>query len=261
MRTRLAIALVLATPIVAMAQRISGTVRAAGTSAPLSDAIVTVLDSVNAAIAQGRTDQLGKYDIPLMPDGRRIRTTHIGYRPAVLNIPSGTGDVIMDVVMEVGRELDTVVTKAPEERYQVPRLQDFERRRKNNVGGRFIAEDDLRKLERVSMPSILRSRLPGLRIMQCRGQHFASSTSAPGHQQEACPPRGPRGCWVAVYVDGLMIFDRLQPNARENPPDVGQFFAMNLSGIEYYSNASSTPLQFKTLQNNCGTLLFWTRGR
>jgi hypothetical protein len=269
MRTRPAIALLLMAPMMAMAQRVSGIVRATGTLAPMSEVTITVLDSVGAAVAQGRTDDRGRYSVAIEPDARQVRATRIGYRPVTLAIIRGSGDATVDIVMDVFRELDTVMTKAPEQRYNVPRLQDFEKRRLSGMGGHFVSEDVLRSMEQISMPSILRTRIPGIRLVSYRSMQFAASPSTPTMSidkgdRSVDPPRGPKACWVSIYLDGLLIFDGVlknYPNSPEYPPDIGQIMAMNLSGIEYYPSASSLPLQFKSTRNNCGTLLFWTRGK
>jgi hypothetical protein len=251
--------------VIAGAQRVSGTVRATGTLSTISEVTVTVLDSVGAAVAQGRTSNDGRYSIAIEADARQIRATRIGYRPVVLNIPPANGDAIVDVVMDVFRELDTVVTKAPEQRYHSSRLQDFEKRRLSGMGGHFVSEDVLRKMENVSMPSILRARFPGIRLVSYRSMQFAASSSAPGGNiQSVDPPKGPKGCFVSIYLDGILIFDgvlKSYPGSSEYPPDINNIMAMNLSGVEYYPAASSVPLQYKNLRNNCGSLLFWIRGR
>ena len=45
------------------------------------------------------------------------------------------------------------------------------------------------------------------------------------------------------------------------PPDLSQFFALDLAGVEYYSSAGSIPLKYKTVRSNCGAILFWTRAK
>ena len=262
MRIGSAVVLLLVVPMVATAQRVSGTVRAAGTSAPMSGALVASLDVDGKVLVQTGTDSLGRYELMLSSAARQVRAMRIGHRPAIVNLRGTSADTSIDFNLEVIRELDTVVTTAPEQRYDVPRLQDFEARRKSGMGGRFIGEDDLRKMEGQSMQTILRTHIPGIRIHQYRGGQFAASSSTPSMRTpdaDRLGPRGPTGCWVSVYVDGIMIFDRFDSPVL--PPDINNIMALNLSGIEYYANASSTPLKFKSLRNNCGCLLFWTRGK
>lgn len=161
-------------------------------------------------------------------------------------------------------QLDTVRTTSDEIQYQSPRLQDFEARRKKHVGGYFVGEADLRRAEHITVESTLRSRFPGLQftyyrnIVAARGR--TSNTVGGDPLINPDDFRSPRGCWVVVYLDGLMIFDGI-PKSGSLPPDMKHVLAMNLSGIEYYPRAGAIPLQFKTTSSNCGTLLLWTRGR
>ena len=160
-------------------------------------------------------------------------------------------------------QLDTVRTTADEIAYQTPRLQDFEDRRKRNVGGYFTSEAKIRELDNAgaSLPTILR-RMPGVTIVPYNGQMYVRSRSNGSGDQPLCSRPGcPRGCWAPIYLDGLLIFDGQLDSFRQSPPDIGQYFPLNLSGIEYYPSAGSIPLQFKTTKSQCGVLLLWTRGR
>jgi hypothetical protein len=238
-----------------------GRVIAAG--APLSGVEVAIQGSQGSIM----TDSAGRFRLIGLRPGRQIvLLRRLGYAPRrdTVVLAPGTQTERTYTLEPVPTQLDTVVTAAGEVKYISPRLQDFENRRKRNVGGYFISEADLRRDEHASMPAILR-RFPGMGIVPHRS-HFHVRTRGAGSVKGDPPldgPGSPRGCWATVYVDGALIFDisMMGGVASLDPPDVGQFFALNLSGIEYYSSAGSTPLQYKTARSNCGTLLFWTRGR
>jgi hypothetical protein len=212
------------------------------------------------------TDSAGRFRLASLACGRtELQIRKIGFTVYRDTVDLAAGQEVARTYTLVSvAQLDTVRTTSDEIQYQVPRLQDFEARRKKNVGGHFIGEADLRKLDAVSMPSILRGRMPGLQFTFYRGIQAARGPRPGGGQDDPllnpADIRSPRGCWLVVYLDGLLFFDGI-PRPGSLPPDIGQFMAMNLSGIEYYSRASSLPLQFKTTHSNCGTLLFWTRGR
>jgi len=247
--------------------------RAQQPSCALSGTVVSEGGFVSGAeVSVGRfdkaslTDSAGRFRLAYLPcDRLAIQVRKIGFtvlRDTV--IFGGPAEISRTFTMISVAQLDTVRTKADEIQYQVPRLQDFEARRKKNVGGYFIGEADLRKLEGVSLPSIMRGRFPGLQFTSYRS--IEAARAGRSGSMNGDPPinpddfRSPRGCWVAVFVDGILLFDGL-PKKGELPPDIGQVMTLNLSGVEYYSGASAIPLQFKTTHSNCGTLLLWTRGR
>jgi hypothetical protein len=222
--------------------------------------------SIPRVDAKTSTDSIGRFRLTSVACGRvELQIRKIGftvYRDTV-SLTAGQETARTYTLISVA-QLDTVRTTSDEIQYSVPRLQDFEARRKRNVGGHFIAEADLRKLDGVSMPSILRGRMPGLQFTYYRGIQAARGPRPGGAGDDPlmnpADIRSPRGCWMIIYLDGIMMFDGI-PRPGSLPPDIGQFMAMSLSGIEYYARASTIPLQFKTTQSNCGTLLFWTRGR
>jgi hypothetical protein len=205
------------------------------------------------------TDSLGRYRVGGLRAGlQMVQVRRIGYavrRDTVLL--RGREETVRDFVMDGAQLLDTVRSVGAGRAYDAPRLQEFEKRRLGGMGGRFISEDELRSHEGRSMADILRTYIPGVTLESYGGQLLLSSSSTPTMTQKGLP-NGPRGCWVSVFLDGIAIY-RGEPNSA--PPDMRQFLAMNLSGVEYYGSAANLPLQFKSSTNNCGTLLLWTRGK
>lgn len=205
-----------------------------------------------------KTDSLGRFRVGGLKAGQQlIQVRHIGYAPK-------RDSVTLKAQQETTREfsmddvplLDTMRTVGKGRAYDVPRLQDFEKRRLSGMGGYFVSEDELRKHDGRSVAEILRNYTPGITFESFKGQLFLSSNSAPTRKSQI--PNGPTGCWVAVYFDGVILY---AGDPGLNPPDMKQFLATNLSGIEYYGGASTLPLQYKNNKNNCGTLLMWTRGK
>ncbi len=269
-RGRLAVAaiavLITAKPARAQAQScaLSGTVvaRSIETGAFVDGAEVSVPRQNRSTTS----DATGAFRLTGLACGRNeVQVRKIGFTVWRDTLDLTAGQEARRVYALIGvAQLDTVRTTADEIAYQTPRLQDFESRRKRNVGGNFISEATLREMDNVgaTFPSILR-RIPGLNVVFYDGKAFVRSRGAGGIKGDPAldsKPGSPRGCWASVYLDGLMIFDGI-PSDNIKPPDMGQFFALNLSGVEYYASAGSTPFQFRTTKTNCGVLLLWTRGR
>jgi hypothetical protein len=204
-----------------------------------------------------RTDSLGRFRVGGLSAGEHlVQVRRIGYTVTRDSVTLKARDVtVKDFVMDGARELDTVRTIGKGRAYDSPRLQDFEKRRLSGMGGHFMSEDELRKHESRSIPDVLRTYTPGITFEPYRGQLFLSSTSAPVLTKQKIGPDGPIGCWASIYLDGIVLFD-----GTGMPPDMKQFLAMNLSGVEYYS-AGMTPVQYKSIRNGCGTVLLWTRGK
>ena len=212
-----------------------------------------------------KTDSLGRYRVGGLSAGPQIvQARRIGFAVKRDTVTlKARQEVRQDFIMDAV-ELDTMRTVGAGRAYDVPRLQDFEKRRLSGMGGHFISEDELRKHEGRSVGDILRTYTPGVRIESYKGGLYVSSTSSPTMRASSLTsdPRSPTGCWASVYLDGIIIYDgRPSQGPTPSPPDMKQFLAMNLSGVEYYGGAASLPLQFKTTTNNCGTILLWTRGK
>ena len=206
------------------------------------------------------TDSLGRFRFAGLRAGPQIvQVRRIGYavkRDTMTLKPQS--ETAHDISLDAVTELDTMRTVGKGRAYDVPRLQDFERRRLSGMGGHFISEDELRKHENRSIADILRSYTPGVRFESYRGSLYLSSASTPTMKLMKIPPNGPTGCWASVYLDGIVLY---AADIEIAPPDMKQFLAMNLSGVEYYGSAANLPLQYKNTKNNCGTLLLWTRGK
>jgi hypothetical protein len=247
-------------PSAVLAQRATGTVRGAGDSV-MAGATVTVLDSAFQERRRVVSDDRGQYAIALDAATRWIRAARIGFAPATVALrPGAPRDTVIDFRLEAAvTQLDTTRSTASPG-YADPNVVEFERRRVTSNSGKFITGEQLRKLENVSFASILRSHVPRTTIVYYRGQEYLRSSAAGREDQTFLNPqdfKSPKGCWVNVYMDGMALYASSKYSL---PPDMGRFSAQALSGVEFYSGGM-TPLQFKNTENDCGTLLLWTRRR
>jgi hypothetical protein len=54
---------------------------------------------------------------------------------------------------------------------------------------------------------------------------------------------------------------RTQTDGGDDPIDLDMFLADQLEGVEFYPDATMTPVQYRTAASACGTLLLWTRDK
>jgi hypothetical protein len=63
---------------------------------------------------------------------------------------------------------------------------------------------------------------------------------------------------MQVFVDGAKVWypSPSQPNP---PPDMEEFRASEIAGVEIYRGAAETPLEFSGPTASCGTIVIWRR--
>jgi hypothetical protein len=54
---------------------------------------------------------------------------------------------------------------------------------------------------------------------------------------------------------------RSQVQGGDDAVDLNLFFSDQLEGVEFYPDATTTPMQYRTGAANCGTLMLWTRDK
>jgi hypothetical protein len=81
------------------AAQLRGSVRDGQSRAPLSGAVVTVLDATGATTARAITDVEGRFSVGLAPSAASLRVVRIGFRPRELPVPSSIASAL-EIVME-----------------------------------------------------------------------------------------------------------------------------------------------------------------
>jgi hypothetical protein len=270
------LALIIATPLGLQAQgaQLSGVVIGAPGNGPVSNAEVVVREGGIRAYS----DSTGRFRIVGVPRGSYwvvARKLGFGADSARVMIKGETESTLNFVLQTQPAVLDTITSRATAA-YRSPQLRGFEERRRTGQGY-FVAEAELRKFDHTSLPAVL-SKLPGLRLVGYRGASYAQSSrnaggggfailgpskSSPrpgcdGSRADPCDLNSPRGCWVAVYLDGIPIFTGPPGNA----PDFARMQVNEYAGVEYYSGGARIPVQFASgKSSDCGVLLLWTRER
>lgn len=238
-------------PLPAYRARLLGVFNAQ-TGDPIEGAEVTDALSKTKAL----TTATGTVTLSFLPEGgSMVRVTKIGFAPEATIVTISPSDTTPFMVMmkPVSQTLPTVVTKDEATSYVSAGLRGFEERRRSGSGGRFITTEELRKNETKNMTYMVR-RLPGVQIHCPRpssgdvrvGQCWAYSGRATSKFAF-----GGQQCVMDVYIDGQITGDN----------DLEKMRVDQYAGIEFYSGASSIPMQYNKTGSTCGVLLFWSRER
>jgi hypothetical protein len=182
--------------------------------------------------------------------------------------------------------LDSVIVRAPMD----PLMEEFEANRKRGFG-RFLAREDLAKVEGVTLANVMRS-LSGVDIITTHGtQQYITSKRAPmsgceglsarpavdyqraqamRDETDEClrreriyyvPERSEsaqgirRACYPQVYVD-----NQLMNSGRPTMPfDIGAWRADQLEAVQWFESESQTPARYSVNNARCGVLVLISR--
>lgn len=121
----------------------------------------------------------------------------------------------------------------------------FEQRRRLATGGYFLTGEELVKRGTIRVEEAFRT-IPGMRV-----------TSAGLNDYRILSTRGGSGfageCEPTVFIDGTRI--PLDPDAGLSLPVVPQ----EVQGIEVHQGPGSAPIEYRSVGQNCGVILIWTK--
>jgi len=212
----------------------------------LSGAEVTLAGMPRAVL----TNMRGGFRIDALPPGRyALAIRHVGFRQFTDTIEVAAGQRLERefVMTEQAQELDSVRVSAPETKYLSPMLRGFEERRKAGRGGYFITDSLLRRNDERNMGGVVAASAPGVMLISAAGYTYLASSRKGGK------------CWVAVYIDGVRIYDATM--GMISRPDFNRIAVREYAAVEFYPGDASLPLQYSNRGSDCGTLLLWTRER
>ena len=206
--------------------------------------VIDVLEKTTAL-----TTKTGTVTLAFLPDGGgMIRIRKIGYNTATMVVAISPADTVPLTILlsPTATQLEKVVTTDSAPRHIAPGLTAFEERRKQNVGGSFIAAAELRKSDARPLANVLRN-IPGLKVACSATLNECRALSGRSQSQDALHG----GQWgVALYRDG----------AAQTDPDLNKLRVDQLGGVEYYAGAA-VPIQYNRTGSTCGVLLLWSRER
>jgi hypothetical protein len=279
--------LMLDSTVVAFAS-FSGSVIADTTGVPIENAEITITDMGRTVL----TDRRGAFRVSEIPIGPHlISIKRVGYAPMMTTIAFEANRAVEQrVMLNRATTLATVAVSAEGS------FKEFEERRNSGIG-RFMGREQLDKHKGRRLGDVL-TQVSGFgSASQAAGHAWVVGKRAPSHllpksgdrscgstrsnalgapppctfskddlgnQGYYCPSnadfnQGIRACacFAQVYMDG-----RLMNTQRPTEPfDANTLPVEDISGVEFYPTAASTPSQYSSPNAICGVMLVWTRRR
>ena len=279
-----------ATPGDAWGQRtatLSGRVTADSGGAPVSRATIRIPELERAAL----TDAAGVFRVDELPAGSySVIAEAPGFRARLARVALTSAEVTtQDFVLPRGAHLLAgidVRAKAPPR--VTPKMADFERRRQRGLGW-FVTRVELERSPGRRLEEVLRIAVPAARFIKSpSGQTWLISSRQALSSNDLLVDSDGGGvrsnvCHVQVILDGVVISGasrvrrapargqgnerssltdlRTQTQGGDDPIDLDQFISDQLEAVEFFPDATMTPVEYRTPAAACGTLLLWTRDR
>lgn len=230
-------------------------VGAAGTSGAQSPHALfgLVNDSLGHAVAgaevrtRGRvvafSDDSGRFHVAQMPVGARgVLVRRLGFAPtrAPIRIGAGTIESVRVTLRAIAQELPEITVEEQHDSLSRKVLAEFWARRARGFG-KFVTRGDIERSGANRFVDVVRS-VSSVTIQNARGRPDIRFRGAgPGSMFRDCPPQ--------YWLDGMPL---MSGSADEFTPD-------NVEAIELYAGPATTPPQFSTRNQTCGTVIVWSR--
>lgn len=258
MRLPRAMAIGFLVPMVAGGQAsLRGRVLTDSTELPIAGVVVAIDELKVSAMS----DSLGNFFLTNVKPGAHVITAKkIGFGALATRVRFGTNehleaDFLMTPTAQNLPEAKVETKAAPR-----AKLVDFEERRSNAAGGRFLTQDVFDKRAWSSTADVLRSNAPGMEIRR-DGARPSQAYVVGGRLQvpggaftNGGNPPGP--CFAAVVLDGAFVY---QGNQGQPPFDINSIPPTLIAGMEFYASAASMPAKYNGTRGTCGLMIIWTR--
>lgn len=254
----LAFVLCVADTAAAQSATFRGRVLTDSTERPVAGATV----ALDALQLQAVSDSIGNVVIVgITPGTHLLVVRRIGFTPISSRITFSAGatveaDLLLAAITAQPMP-EVVVATRPVVR---GKMAEFEERRAEGHG-RFLTLDDLERRSFSTMANTLRV-LPGMSLVS--GPGGAAYAAAGRLSQPGCAlcttaksARGSSACFVAVALDGNMVYGSADPN--EPKFDLNIIDPRTLSGVEFYVGPASIPTRYNATRSTCGLLMLWTK--
>jgi len=261
-------------------------------TAPLARARVTLAGTAMAA----ETDSLGRFVMRDLPEGTytlsfaSARADSLGYAAAGVPVTLTRGaTTTQNLVLPAQaladaqlRERQRVASAADSSRAlrlsavsvvaRSPHLRQVGFYDRQRTGMGVFLGDSVLAANRTSRLSDVMRQVRGVRVVQYYPPPFREGPERPGIPATSPPPEtrfvasrnnmtldtNVATCFMTVYLDGVQI----QTNTRLAQGSVNEgIFMGSIIAIEVYPSGAQTPPRFSTGNNDCGTILLWSRDR
>ncbi|HEU4720230.1 MAG TPA: carboxypeptidase regulatory-like domain-containing protein [Gemmatimonadaceae bacterium] len=189
------------------------------------------------------SDDSGRFHVAQMPVGARgVFVRRLGFAPTRVPITVGAGviDSVRVTLRAIVHALPEITVQEQHDSLSRKVLAEFWARRARGFG-KFVTRDEIQQKGSHRFVDVVRS-VSGVQIMSRQGrQDIRFRGAGAGSMFRDCPPQ--------YWLDGIPL---QSGSADEFSPD-------NVEAIELYAGPATTPPQFTTRSQTCGTVIVWSR--
>jgi hypothetical protein len=234
--------------------------------------VASVAIAIPALRRSTSTDSAGHFALTEIRQGTyEIAVRRVGYEPVNRRVVLRAGDVIVDTIrLTRVQTLEAVSVSAGI-------IQSFEENRAVGLG-KFLDRDELEKMKSrrlsdiigtIGRSAVLNGRGNSAWLFSKRGATSLMPKTCGNRTNDKRADRGgldqadlqmgaqPCLCYAQVYLDKAMVYANrgtAEPLFNLNSLNVDQ-----VEAVEYYASPAETPLEYSTLNSQCGVLVIHTR--
>ena len=261
-------------PALAQASALAAIVTSDSTGTRVGGAVVTLTEIGRAA----ETNWLGEARVRDIPPGTyTVVVRKPGFSPLVRSMEFKPGVPVQEEFLMTAPTAGAAATRGiapqalPELRTtadanRTAKMAQFDERRRAGFGT-FVDAEEIAGAKGKSLATLLQAKTSGINIKQGSragamylGASRGLATLGVLPRADPFDSQSPRGCWVAVYLDGHRIFAP-STTGQQPAPNLNEYDLSTLQGIEFYKGGATTPPELGGTGAMCGTLVLWTRDK
>jgi hypothetical protein len=223
------------------------------TMQPVRGGLIQLLDSTAAMVTRASSDSLGRFELLAPSSGRyRLQVSARSYHPLQ------DGPVLVESTDTVGveffilpapEELDPIIVEAERSERRL-RAAGFYRRMDRRIGD-FLTREDIEEIRPHDFSALIAWGVPGALLRPNQGG--AQMPAFPAGRSSTTA-NGGGWCYPMYFLDGLPLVVESRDGAFPVHPD-------EIAAVEVYATRGETPVEYRSPQADCGTILIWSRWR